>query len=46
MKKTKCVDCHLHLEEDNIYECYDDEGNDAYWDDTRKAWVCYSCKHI
>ena len=46
MKKVKCYDCHLPLEEHNEFECYDEEGSDAYWDDTRKVWICNSCRNI
>ena len=45
MRRKECQDCHLPLEEHNDTECYDREGNDAEWDDTRKCWVCIDCWH-
>lgn len=42
-KEIECKDCGEKLVEHNDHECYDKEGNDAEWDDTRKCWLCSDC---
>jgi len=43
MKKIKCKDCMRILKEYNEFECYDEDDNDAVWDDSRKCWMCIDC---
>ena len=45
MKTIKCVDCYIELKEYNDFECYDEKGNDAHWDDSRKCWICADCRY-
>lgn len=45
-KTTKCIECSIPLEEDNKYECYDESGDDAYYDEEKEGWICSSCKHL
>ena len=45
MIKVKCLDCDKILEEYSIYECYDEYGTDAIWDDNTKNWICGDCNN-
>lgn len=44
-RKCFCLDCNCVIKEDNEFEAYDEKGNDAIWDDSRKGWVCVGCKY-
>ena len=45
MKKLRCIECYGIIEEYNEMEAYDEKGNDAHWDDSRKTWICVGCKY-
>jgi len=44
MIKKSCIDCGCVIEEYNEFEAYEEDGTDAIWDNSRKAWMCQSCK--
>ena len=44
MIKKNCADCGCVIEEYDEFEAYEEDGTDAVWDDTKKRWICQSCK--
>ena len=43
MNHIKCNECGCDLNEHSDFECYDTDGTDAVWNDSKKSWVCQDC---